>query len=58
MEEEICTVCGGEGTIESEFFVRASVDNDYGFIDTKVEECEAVMKPLSLKCLKVYLKKI
>ena len=41
MEEEICTVCGGEGTIESEFFVRASVDNDYGFIDTKVEECEA-----------------
>tara|TARA_R110002094_G_scaffold67379_3_gene76658 strand:+ start:2251 stop:2421 length:171 start_codon:yes stop_codon:yes gene_type:complete len=41
MEEEICTVCGGEGTIESEFFVRASVDNDYGFIDTKVKECEA-----------------
>jgi RecJ-like exonuclease len=41
MNEEICTVCGGEGTIESEFFVRASVDNDYGFIDTKVEECEA-----------------
>ena len=40
MEAEICTVCGGEGRIESEFCVRVSLDNDYGFTNTKIEEWE------------------